>query len=335
MIYGLVKTEENQNKATRRAHEIPKNYFQGSKSILKMSSTEFPKRPKPGEDEDDLLREMEKFDASKSSVSSSNIVSFQAKKKSKFAEQRSKAKEKSEAKREEESTSKVLSTVVKERGFNYEEFISKTQSVQPTTHHFPTVMKLDKSVALNNATKKPGSSLFAQQIASSGKFSKTESNIRFNEGSVISHQNRDWGESSNYLSHLNSNLLSDEAKSDIHEANVAILNTKTDEELQQDKNELLNTLSPEIIQFLMKRKASKRSSEAMEDEGNFKIQPSSSAPKKSLIHSTNLTNYALNTVKEEPEKMEWMEDVKVDPSEYPLVFSARYVQGVSRQIFIL
>ena len=289
-----------------------------------MSSTEFPKRPKPGEDEDDLLREMEKFDASKASVSSSNIVSFQAKRKSKFAEQRSKAKERSGPK-EEENTSKVLLTVVKERGFNYDEFISKTQSVQPTTHHFPTVMKLDKSIALNNATKKPGSSLFAQQIATSGKFYKAESNVIFNEGSVISHQNRDWGESSTYLSHINSNLLSDEVKSDIHEANVAILNTKTDEELQQDKNELLNTLSPEIIQFLMKRKASKRSSELMEDEGNSKIQPSSSAPKKSLIHRTNLTNIALNTVKEEPEKMEWMEDVKVDPSEYPLVFSARYV----------
>ena len=85
-------------------------------------SGQIPKRPKPGEDEEELLRQMQSFEASKSSISSQNILSFQKKKPSKFAQQRAAQKDKPVEKKEQDNTPLVLKSVVQERHYDYNQF---------------------------------------------------------------------------------------------------------------------------------------------------------------------------------------------------------------------
>ena len=105
-------------------------------------SGQIPKRPKPGEDEDELLRQMQEFEASKSSISSQNIVSFQKKKPSKFAQQRAAQKEKP-IEKEQDKAPMVLKSVVQERNYDYNQFMqNQPPKLSSTTVPFPTVKKL-------------------------------------------------------------------------------------------------------------------------------------------------------------------------------------------------
>ena len=149
------------------------------------------KRPKPGEDEDALLKQMEEFESSKSSISrennfsfqknkkqagfesskppisSENIVNFQKNKKpmSKFAQQRqaqaANASGKTEQKYQQEN---VLKSVIEEKEFDYEQYTSQIMKVQKSDETggiiaFPDVKKLDRIVP-----SEKGKSLFASQV---------------------------------------------------------------------------------------------------------------------------------------------------------------------------
>ena len=155
-------------------------------------------------------------------------------------------------------------------------------------------MKLDKMVATsdNILNKSSGASLFAQQVASSGLSCKRDSNNDFKGKVVISHPyTRNWSRSTILTK---STLLTDKDKNDIHEASIAILDSKSDEELKREKDDILAN-NPNIVQYLMKksRKASKRPSEAMEqdDDSNDKGNLSSE------IGELYLWNWYLNCPK--------------------------------------
>ena len=281
-----------------------------------MSSSEIPRRPNPGEDEDDLLREMQQFDPSKSSVSKQNIVSFQPKKKSKFAEQRAKIKE--SQKQNEDVSPQVLSNIVKEREVNHDQFVIMTGNIIPSNDPFPNVARIEKQKFQDSAAKS-SKSLFAQQLEEAG--TSKASSVTCPQGSLVAEtRNRDWGDASRILK----TSLSTKDKQDIHEANVAILDSKSDEELKKDRDELLEKLDPALVEFLMRRKAAKRPPEEpmTQDDGDQTQQPS--MPKKIL--SQDVIGRFPNMNKYEHDKMEWMEDVEPDDkvTDKPQVFSARF-----------
>ena len=120
------------------------------------------KRPKPGEDESEILRQMKDFESSKSSISAGNVVNFQKNKKpvSKFAQQRKSAQgqEKTEKKNSQEN---ILKSVIQEKEFDYDQFTAQIMKIQklPETKAmpFPNVMKLDSIVP-----SEKGQSLFSQ-----------------------------------------------------------------------------------------------------------------------------------------------------------------------------
>ena len=267
-------------------------------------SGQIPKRPKPGEDEEELLRQMQNFEASKSSISSQNIKSFQKKKPSKFAQQRAAQKDKPIEKKEQDNTPLVLKSVVQERHYDYDQFMQSQPKQSTSAVPFPTVKKL------SNFNAPSGKSLFAQQ--------QVEEDERDCGGCCeiirplpASQQfQREWGEHSSLLNaeYKKSPVLSDKDKVDIHEGNVAILNARSDEQLKQDRDDLLKTMDPNLVEFLKKRrkKATKRKSESNE--------VTNVPPQKNPLHMANI----------EHEKMEWMDDIEPTTESSPKNFSARF-----------
>ena len=120
------------------------------------------KRPKPGEDESEILRQMKDFESSKSSISAGNVVNFQKNKKpvSKFAQQRKsvQGQEKTEKKNSQEN---ILKSVIQEKEFDYDQFTAQIMKIQKLAETkampFPNVMKLDSIVP-----SEKGQSLFSQ-----------------------------------------------------------------------------------------------------------------------------------------------------------------------------
>jgi len=133
------------------------------------------KRPKRGETEEDLLKEMKQFESSKASVLPENIVNFSkkkdesAKKTSKFASERQQQKRQHD---DDDVASKssiafILKSVVQEKDFSNSgsfDFEQKPEPEQP----FPVAEKLllsdNKNAEPPNSGKKK--SLFAQQMLS-------------------------------------------------------------------------------------------------------------------------------------------------------------------------
>ena len=123
------------------------------------------KRPKPGDDESEIIQQMKDFESSKSSISRENIVSFQKDKKplSKFAQQRQAAATAGPSKTDQKyQQENVLKAVIQEKEFDYEQYTAQIMKIQKPSETrvvaFPNVMKLDKIV---NSEK--GKSLFSSQ----------------------------------------------------------------------------------------------------------------------------------------------------------------------------
>lgn len=248
------------------------------------------KRPKPGEDEDELLRQMKEFEASKSSISKENIVSFQkAKKPSKFAAARKAA---TESKISSPSENVVLKSVITEKEFNYDDFL-KSMSSNPVSsgdvsESFPAVMKLDQ-IPAENAEK---TSLFAQKMQKSTKIKK-----EIKAEIVINHErNRQW--QSRLINQ--SQVLQNQDKQEIHEENIAKLNALSDKQIMEDRQQLLETMKPDLVAFLMQRKASKKRPK----EDSIEKEMDSSEPPKKVLEGMKY----LHMDKYETEKMEWMEE---------------------------
>jgi hypothetical protein len=280
-----------------------------------MDQSGIPKRPKPGEGEEELLRQMRDFEVSKSSIASENVVISQKRKTSKFAQQRIKDC----AKAEEETSEglfpsvRVLQSVVKERNVDYDQLLAKMPTPMKNAYGaaFPTVTKLDSIVAEDS-----GKSLFAQHLAAE-KGETVRDHIvaaaTFAPQNVTYH----WGSDSRILT----KILSDKERLEIHEGNVAMLNGRSDAQLRQDREELLQTLNPDIVQFLLKRKAMKRvlADEDKDDSSRMVVADAIPAPKKIMSEAKYLN---MDTV--ETEKMEWMEDTAPADDDKPIVFSARF-----------
>jgi hypothetical protein len=147
------------------------------------------KRPKRGETEEDLLKEMKQFEASKASVLPENIVKFSksnkdesAKKTSKFASERQQQQKRQHD--DDDATSKssiafILKSVVQEKDFTNSgnfDFIPKPEQEQP----FPVAEKLLLSEVVSEKAEDPKStkkkSLFAQQMLS-GRISNLLNNF--------------------------------------------------------------------------------------------------------------------------------------------------------------
>ena len=136
------------------------------------------KRPKPGDDESEIIQQMRDFESSKSSISRENIVSFQKNKKplSKFAQQRQAAATAGPSKTDQKyQQENVLKAVIQEKEFDYEQYTAQIMKIQKPSETrvvaFPNVMKLDKII---NSEK--GKSLFSSQAiqCSDGASSKIQ-----------------------------------------------------------------------------------------------------------------------------------------------------------------
>lgn len=136
------------------------------------------KRPKPGDDESEIMQQMKDFASSKSSISRENIVSFQKDKKplSKFAQQRQAAATAGQSKTEQKyQQENVLKAVIQEKEFDYEQYTAEIMKIQKPSETrvvaFPNVMKLDKIV-----DSEKGKSLFLSQAiqCSGGASSKIQ-----------------------------------------------------------------------------------------------------------------------------------------------------------------
>ena len=91
------------------------------------------KRPKPGEDESEIIQQMKDFANSKPSISRENIVSFQKNKKplSKFAQQRQAAATAEPSKTEQKyQQENVLKAVIQEKEFDYEQYTAQIMKIQ-------------------------------------------------------------------------------------------------------------------------------------------------------------------------------------------------------------
>ena len=176
-------------------------------------SGQIPKRPKPGEDEEELLRQMQNFEASKSSISSQNIKSFQKKKPSKFAQQRAAQKDKPIEKKEQDNTPLVLKSVVQERHYDYDQFMQSQPKQSTSAVPFPTVKKL------SNFNAPSGKSLFAQQQVEEDEGDCGGCCEIIRPLAASQQFQREWGEHSSLLNaeYKKSPVLSDKDKVDIHE----------------------------------------------------------------------------------------------------------------------
>ena len=282
------------------------------------------KRPKAGEDEDELLRQMQEFEASKSSIATENIVSFQKNKKplSKFAQQRKATGTTAgqEAKPEQRKQENVLKSVIQEREFDSEQFAAQMMKIQQETSGataFPSVLKLDKVIS-----SEKGQSLFSRQTAQSSE-ENCPCCIQFDSKVVVSSNSfqRDWSQIAS-TSRLNeSAIVKDNEKKEIHESNIAILDAMSDEQLRQERQELLDKLDPEVVEMLMHKR--KRAPKRHSDEMDANVEEKKTVPdmKSGILNNSN-KNY-LNMKNYEDDKMEWMNDVKEKDDDHPINFSAR------------
>ena len=95
------------------------------------------KRPKPGEEESEIIQQMRDFASSKPSISRENIVSFQKNKKplSKFAQQRQAAATAEPSKTEQKyQQENVLKAVIQEKEFDYEQYTAQIMKIQKPSH---------------------------------------------------------------------------------------------------------------------------------------------------------------------------------------------------------
>lgn len=262
------------------------------------------------------MRQMQEFDSSASaSVQPHNVVRVgggkveeeEGKKRSKFAEMR--ASEKKKLKSKEEPI--VLKAVVSERQTNSDQVHAPVGTANLS---FPPVLKLDPDAVMKGATKKK--SLFAQQVAKDTK--QHTSTIEEMDTWVPSTCKRDWGSESKILAPMSS-VLSAKDIQDIHEANASMLDSRTEEQLAQDREELLKSTDPTIIQFLMSR----RQKATGEQKRNPEVKKKEVIPN---VEGSKLSKY-VHMDRLEKEKVEWMEDLppnEEESEEPPSNFSARF-----------
>ena len=64
-------------------------------------------------------------------------------------------------------------------------------------------------------------------------------------------------------------MVKESEKRDIHESNAAILDKMSDDQLEQERQELLEKLDPEIVKMLMNRKRAPKRHRFVENIANL------------------------------------------------------------------
>ena len=277
------------------------------------------RRPNKNEDEDDLLKQMESFNKSQSSVSVVKTTS-------KVAESRKRTHDETTSSQTPEVSGNIINAVVLEKD---------TPTVAPTVPSlasagaFPEILKWDKAIGSKTETKRDGTrkkvSIFAQQVASKGQCASTSSSSNTKPSVRATH--REWGAQSTMLS--GSKVIGSKDQEDIHLGNVNILNSMSEEQIIKDRQELLQTLDPSIVEFLKRKKDSKPCAKAAPEmaaasscAGFSRDVEMTELPLKDAPKELEL----LKKCKIEREKMEWMRDLDDDETdtEQPNSFSARF-----------
>ncbi|CAB4063187.1 RPAP1 [Lepeophtheirus salmonis] len=236
----------------------------------------FPQRPRPGETEEDILKQQDKFHGGR--------------KRSKFAESRLKETESSNA--PSPPSAVLLQPRIMERDFSGL-LQSDPLTQEPSLSSFPSTFKLS-SQELTEKTNR-GQSFFAKA------FSKDS--LKLKKGPLqpppfVELPRRDFGNKSNLLS--GSQVFNDIVLQEIHEENIAKLCSMPEEEILLEKKKILESLDPKIMEFL-KRKVSQTKPESIDvikEEVSDKMEEDASS------------NNSL-----EQEKRKWMENITTKEEE--------------------
>ncbi|XP_040567187.1 RNA polymerase II-associated protein 1 [Lepeophtheirus salmonis] len=236
----------------------------------------FPQRPRPGETEEDILKQQDKFHGGR--------------KRSKFAESRLKETESSNA--PSPPSAVLLQPRIMERDFSGL-LQSDPLTQEPSLSSFPSTFKLS-SQELTEKTNR-GQSFFAKA------FSKDS--LKLKKGPLqpppfVELPKRDFGNKSNLLS--GSQVFNDIVLQEIHEENIAKLCSMPEEEILLEKKKILESLDPKIMEFL-KRKVSQTKPESIDvikEEVSDKMEEDASS------------NNSL-----EQEKRKWMENITTKEEE--------------------
>ncbi len=264
-------------------------------------SAKQPFRRRREETEDDLLREMEAFNQSSSSIKPENLIKIEKSKKSVFAKSRAKKQStKTDDKGEPEAKrSAVVQAVVQERSTANFEVKPPSSSDIASSLPFPQPARRPQTSTTSGEKK----SLFAQQVMSHVQSGPSHEEVIFEQP-----RHRRSFQQSRFIAE--SGVLSDKDKQEIHLENVAKLDARTDEQLKMDREEIMRGLKPGLLEFLKKRGASKTA-----NADQVQVQESMET-----LHM-DVDVAALKPLEED--KMKWMGEVEA-PEALPKDFSARF-----------
>ena len=336
----------------------------------------FPKRPNIHEDEDELLRQNREFESSSEFVPSAKLIKVHDKssspildnktsstKKSKFAQ----AREKNQLKRvyDEKTTTNNVSDDPPRSLMLRDSVVEKIINTSSEKEHtlikgvdvelippprvsekpFPDKVLWDKSISspkeITLQGEKKKISIFAQQLSNSReRKQKDHEPTKMAPMIEVTPQNRDWGSESRIL--MNSVIVSKNEAQGIHSSNIASLNKMSEEQILENRKEIMEKLDSSVLEFLKKKwanpiadtKQAKVGSEAMIVENNEddpeintkkvrlpqnKNTDLDSTGDDPLVEKKKTPSLQKNVIESqmfphmdtvEPEKMEWMSDIK-------------------------
>ena len=355
----------------------------------------FPKRPTIHEDADELLRQNRELESASKFVPSARLIKVHDKSSSpnldnetssKNQSQFAQAREKNQLKRvhDETTTTKnvsndppislmlrdsvvekiVKTTSEKDHGLMKRIDVELIAPPRVSEKPFPDGVLWDKSISspkeITLRGEKKKISIFAQQLSNSRERKQQDHNqIKVAPMIEVASQKRDWGSESRVL--INSVIVSKNDAQDIHSSNVASLNKMSEEQILENRKEIMEKLDSSVLEFLKKKWANpiadtkqlKVVDEAMIDETNkdgheisskmvrlpqddntdFDSSTGNNNPqvkenkKPTFDQSVIKSQMFPHMDKVEPEKMEWMSDIK-DPEEQDIAkkqsFNARF-----------
>ena len=239
------------------------------------------KRPKPGEDEDELLAFQEKFLAESKSNPSATLVKMD-RPTSKGKSRPGKELNSVEAKRPIIVSNFTIGEVIERQSE-----ISAAVDIQDTQCEmgFPVVEKLtnygkscDNEVPQNVKKKKKGTSIFAQKMAAGRNKTDTSANSVPTQQQVRTNLTGFEGHSTqtgavmierHFQSNVEENVVDFKT---IHEENMTKLKSMSDEEILAEQRQLISRLDPSTIGFLKNR--SKVKQPVITNENSHKVSSS-------------------------------------------------------------
>ena len=277
-------------------------------------------RPRLGDGEDDLVRMMGELKSDQSSIKPGNIIRAGGKRKTDQATYEIPINTKCDEGTlgQAGETSVILRNICERTVDNMDEPIppppngfsseAKMQYGQSASA-FPTTFVVDTVDAiiepLGKGKTKRGRSLFARNmVGKSGSKNQTSEQVR----PTIQNCSM-WGETSRSLACATSSVLSTDDSRNIHRENIENLRTMTVEEITAARNELLNSMSTDSIQFLKAKMKIESPQIAPSQDSEAVVSDYENKDGNAVTSNFEIYGTYVNMERVEEEKMEWMKDL--------------------------